>query len=298
MIVRTLERRFAVTQVLASTENEEVCVCRDLEEEPQGLYTLVRFHAPGLARELLPMLVRQQENPAFEDFRGLFTQDGALYARFRYSGAPTLEKRLEEGGLSLRERLEAAGSLLERMALQNMPPALQFEVLQQGSITVDDAMCARFNYVLAMGLTRTHVDVGLVCGRVEAVLRALFAPELSTWSVPELEEYLKRLVQPGFSTYLEIYGGYDQVRKLLLIRMHEADAVPPRTWLFRLWDRVKSLVRFVRPVLAGLVLVAAFCYLIYTLLAPPPVKGTPVFFETIGTVNVRNTGAKDVHTPQ
>ena len=45
MIVRTLDRQFAVLQVLRSDENEEILVCQDLED--QALY-------PGPVPEPLP----------------------------------------------------------------------------------------------------------------------------------------------------------------------------------------------------------------------------------------------------
>ena len=60
MIVRTPERQFVVLQVLRSSENEEICVCQDPEDEGAGLYTLARFRSPTLNRYLLPMLARQQ----------------------------------------------------------------------------------------------------------------------------------------------------------------------------------------------------------------------------------------------
>lgn len=286
MIVRTPERQFMVLQVLRRDENEEIFVCRDPEDEGSGLYTLARFRNPVLNRYLLPMLTRQQGNAAFEDYLGVFSQDGDVYARFRYTDAPLLLERLEGGELGFRERLEAGGNLLERMALLNMPPALQFEALRDGNITVDDALRVRFNYILESMSSCFNVDIGFICVRVSEVLRKLFAPELSARSLPDLEEYLKSLEQTDFGSYLEIYAGYDRVRKQLLLQAVSGPA-EPRTWLFRLWSRIKKLSPFVRPVLAGVVLVAAFCYLVYTLLLPVQPKGTPVLFERIGTVEIQ-----------
>ena len=290
MIVRTLDRQFAVLQVLRSDENEEILVCQDLEDQGAGLYTLARFRNPSLNRYLLPMLAREQLNPAFEDYLGVFSRDGDVYARFRYTDAPLLTQRLERGDFSFRERLEIGGSLLERRALLNMPPALQFEVLRDGNVTVDDALRPRFNYVLESMANCFNVDIGFICVRVSELLRKLFAQELSARSLPELEEYLKGLEQTRYQSYLEIYAGYDKVRKLLLQRTLSGPA-EPRTWLFRLWDRIKKLSRFVRPVLAGVVLIAAFCYLMYTLLLPAQPKGTPVLFDRIGTVEIQTSDA-------
>jgi len=287
MIIRTPERSFAVMQVLRSDSDEEISVCRDLSGGSGELCTLARFRSPELNRYLLPMLVRQQSNPAFEDFLGLFTQDGDLYARFRYTQAPTLKARLEQGDLTFRERLEIAGELLGRMTLLDMPAPIQYEALREENVTVDDALRVRFNYALGSMNACFNINMGFICLRVQELLQELFAKELAEQSVPELVPYLAELEQGGLENYLAVYRGYDRIRKALEERVAAAPA-EPQTWLFRLWARIKSLARFVRPILAGLVLIAAFCYLIYTLRAPQTLKGTPVTFDRIGTVEIQN----------
>lgn len=301
MIVQTLERRYAVLQVLRSTAQEEVSVCRDLGEDPPRTYTLVRFRDPAVNRYVLPMLLEQRSNPAFEDFLELFSQDGDLYARFARSEAPTLAQRLEDGVLSLAERLEIGRNLVKRMTLLNMPPPLQFEALREGNLTVDDSLSVGFNYVLESMNACFNVDMGFVCIRTEEILRSLFARELSAEAAPELLPYLKNLEQTVYKDYLEIYAGYDRVYQALKDRT-QAGKVVPRTWLFRLWERIKGLRRFVKPILYGLVLVATFCYLLYTLLCPPLPKGTPVQFDRIGTVTIQTPGETaapaDTQAPQ
>lgn len=282
MLVRTQQQRFAVVRVLRETPEEEISLCRELTENG-GLYTLARFRNPDICRLMLPTLARQRDNVAFSDYLGLFTQEGDLYARFRYTDAPTLTQRLEAGKWSLPERLEVGGNLLERMTLQNMPGFLQYEALREQNITVDDALCVRFNYLLEPLSIGFAVDMSLICIRVEELLRELFAPELAAKSAPELEEFLARLAACGCATYLEIYSGYDRVRTQLQQRVLTGQ-VEPQTWLFRLWRRIKGATRFVRPLLAGLVVVAAFCYLLYTVFLPPIPKGTPVRFDQVGTV--------------
>ncbi len=287
MIVRTMDKRLAVLRVLRRDADEEIYVCRDLNEPEGELSTLARFRNPALNRYLLPMLARQQENPAFEDFLGLFSQDGDLYARFRYSEAPFLSQRLEEGDFSLEERLVIGGNLLERMTLLNMPAPIQFEALRERNVTVDDSLQVRFNYVLESMTACYNVDMGFVCVRVGELLRVLFDPELSAQGVPELERYLQDLDLAKYDSYLELYRAYNDVRAALRGRAPEGK-VEPNTRLFRLWRRVKELRRFVKPVLGGLVLVAAFCYLVYTLLVPATPTEAPVRFDAIGTVQIQS----------
>jgi hypothetical protein len=286
MIIRTPEKSFAVVQVLRSEQDEEICVCRELDGGGE-LSTLARFRSPALKQELLPMLAREQSNPAFEDFLGLFTQNGDLCARFRFTQAPTLRARLDRGDLTFRERLEIGSGVLTRMTLLNMPALLQYEALQERNVTVDDALRVRFNYDLGPMAACFNRGMGFVCLQVQEILKALFAPELEAQSVPELLPLLNELEQTVYTDYLSIYRRYDGIRRALELRTGGAPA-QPQTWLFRMWDRVKALRRFVRPIAAGLVLIAAFCYLLYSLQAPKALKGTPVTFTSIGTVEIRS----------
>ncbi|MEG0779887.1 MAG: hypothetical protein RR092_01965 [Oscillospiraceae bacterium] len=293
MIVHTWEQAYTIVQVLRRTEQEEILVCRDLQE---NCYLLVRFQDQALNRRLLPMLVAQVNNKTFEDYLGLFSQDGDLYARFRYTAAPTLTERLAKGGDSLQARLLLAGNLLERMALLQMPPALQYEALRSYNLTVDDSLKVSFNYIL--DATSVCADMGLcfVCVRIAEIFREVFQAELAAKAVPELETYLTELERGSCTTYLEIYGGFRRVSELLRDRVPTGVA-EPRTWLFRLWERIKRLRRYVVPLLGGLVLVAAFCYLIYTLLAPPTPLGTPVLFDSIGTVAIQQAELGEAPQP-
>lgn len=286
MIVQTMQRQYAVLQVLHSDAREESSLCKDLETDQ--LCLLVRFRDAADCRRMLPLMAAQRSNRSFEDYQGLFTQNGELYLHFRYTQAPLLKKRLEKGDLLFRERLELTRDLLERMTLLDMPPILQYEALRECNVTVDEALRARFNYVLQSLDKGDNVDMTFICVRVSEWLKMIFAQELEAESVPEVSGLRKRLDQGEFASYLEIYRAYDEVRKVLLQRTAQGPA-EPRTWLFRLWDRIKGWSRLVKPILVGLVLVASFCYLLYTLLVPSLPSGTPVRFDRIGTVEIQHT---------
>lgn len=284
MIVQTLDRQYAVLQVLHSDDLQESSICKDLETDE--LCLLARFRDADMTCRLLPMMSAQRGNRSFEDYQGLFTRDGELFLRFRYSPAPLLSERLAAGELTFRERLELSRDMLERMTLLDMPTLLQFEALREGNVTVDEALRVRFNYVLAAIDGGLNISIRFICDRVSQWMERIFAHELEEESVPEIRELIERLDQAEFATYLEIYTAYDQVRKTLLERVAEGPT-EPKTWLFRMWERIKSWKRLVKPVLVGIVLVASFCYLIYTLLLPKVPGGTPVVFDRIGTLEIQ-----------
>ncbi len=285
MVIRTPQQRFEVVQVLSTSTVAEFCTCRDLNQQRGQTELLARFWNRGLCEGLLPILVNQPEQGTFRDLLGMFTRDGELYARFAYTEAPLLGQRITDESLGLKTRLEIAGNLLERMALLNMPPAVQMGALEDRNVTVDDALRVRFNYVLSSLGEQLEAGYGDVSCRTAQLIRQLFVKELTAQSVPELEGYLAKMQAGAYTGYIGMYSDYDRVRKELLLREVRAD-MEPQTWLFRMWEKIKSLSRFVRPVLAGLLVVASCLYLIYTLLEPTQPKGTPVIFEQIGTVDI------------
>lgn len=284
MIVQTLDRQYAVLQVLHSDTVQEGSICKDLESNE--LCLLARFRDADVTCRLLPMMSAQRSNRSFEDYQGLFTRDGDLFLRFRYSQAPLLSEQLAAGDLTFHERLELSRDMLERMTLLNMPPLLQFEALRECNVTVDEALRVRFNYVLADMDGGLNISIRFICDRISQWMERIFARELEEESVPEIKALIEQLDQAEFDSYLAIYTAYDRVRKLLLERV-AGGTTQPKTWLFRMWERIKGWRRLVKPVLVGIILVASFCYLIYSLLLPSVPGGTPVVFDRIGTLEIQ-----------
>lgn len=288
MLIQTLKRDFIVLRMLKSTRDLDIAVCRDLLEQNGQKYLVITLKNPDLIYRTLPFFTELKQSTSFQDFRECFAQDGQFYMVFSYYDKPLLAEKYPSGSYALTERLEIGKSLLSRMVLQNMPPSLQYEALQQRNLLLDDALQVWFNYQLEEipaypSLTGARVQVELA-----RIFRELMSREIATKVSEELLDFLDRLDAGTFEKYLDIYQAYDKVY-VLLTTLQETGEIEPKSFLFRLWERIKGLMKYVKPVLAGIVLVTALGYLMYTFIYPPKTagaSGAPVFIEKIGTVEI------------
>lgn len=281
MIVQTWEQRLQVIQVLEESQERQVSLCRDTETGKSSV--VIRFTDQALARQLLPLLKTAEQNLAFSDFQRVFTHGGDVCAQLSYTKAPSLKERLEDHPLNLQERLEMAGNLLGRLVLLDMPLAMAVAMVHPQHIVVEDTLHVSFDYHLSGVQLVEPATFADVANRVQQVFAQLFQKELAEKSAPLLQEYMDNI--GGFTTYLELYSGFHPVL-VALMELAQAGEMMPQTWLFRLWAKVKKGFATAKPFLIGLVLISAFCYLIYTLITPTTYTGTMNFFEEIGTVSV------------
>ena len=284
MLIQTLNRRFEVIRALGSDNDTEILVSRDVWEKKEREYLMVAVKNPDLIYKCIPFFTEQQENPAFKDFVGCFSADSRFYAVFAYYKKALLKEKFNEELFSLNERLEIGKNLLSRIVLLNMPPSILYEVLQERNLLLDDALHVYFNYALKeipihglFSMDRVQIELG-------RIFRSLLRRELATQVVDEVRLFVEDLEQCKFAGYMEIYEAYDRLYDTLK-DLQEIGELNPQSFLFRCWERIKSLSRYVKPVLAGAVLILALGYLIYSINNPviKPKAPSPAI-ETIGTV--------------
>lgn len=284
MLIQTLKRRFEVLQVLDATRDTEVLICRDLWEEGERKYLLVVMKNPDLIYRSAPFFVEQSGNDSFKDLIECFSRESQFYVVFAYYEKPLLGERYGEERYTLSERLEIGKSLLSRMVLQNMPPSIQCEALQERNLRLDSSLQVYFNYILEEVPAYGTLNLGRVQMELARIFRLLLRQEIATQVVEEVQIFVDNLEQGEFRNYLEIYEAYDRLY-VLLRGLQEVGEIHPKSFLFRLWERIKGLLRYAKPILAGLILATALGFLIYTIVYPSQTPGSPpVVIEAIGTV--------------
>jgi hypothetical protein len=289
MLIQTLRRNFTVLRMLKSTRDLDIAVCRDLLEKKEQLYLVVTLKNPDLIYRTMPFFAAQRQNPSFQDFRECFSQEGQFYMVFFYYEKPQLAEKLAAENYSLPERLAVGKSLLSRMVLQSMPACLLYEALQERNLLLDDALQVYFNYRLEDIPSHHLLNWAKAQAELARVFRQLLHKEIVTKVSAELLNFIERLEQGAFTDYLSVYQAYDQLY-VHLRTLQEQGEIEPKSLLFRIWERIRRLGRFVKPVVVGLILMTALGYLVYTLIYPPntvAAGGTPVVIEKIGTVNVK-----------
>ena len=284
MLIQTLNRRFEVILVLRTGNDGDVLVCRDLWEDMPRDYLLIAVKNPDLVCRCAPFFTRQASNRKFKDLVECFSRDGLFYAVFAYYDKPLLKDKFAGELYFLNERLEIGKSLLARVVLQDMPPCILYEALQERNLLLDDALQVYFNYILeeipyygAISLDRAQIELG-------RIFRQLLRREIDTQVMEELRFFIEKLEQCAFADYMAIYEAYDVLYDRLK-EMEEVGELNPKNFLFRSWEWLKKIFGYLRPVLAGVVLATALGFLIYTIANPVvrPGAGATVI-ETIGTV--------------
>lgn len=286
MLIQTLNRRLMVIRVLWADRDSEVQICRDLQEPADRRYTMVRIKNPQLAHAVIPLFLDAKKNPHFVDFVESFSRDGDFYALFHSKESPTLFGQLAANPYSTMERLEIGKSLFTRIALLRMPAGFLYEALADDNLLMDDSLDVTFQYCLRSTGSYATLSELAVQARLANILQRLFQPELEKQYCPQLGRFIDKLATTPYEDAVAMYSDFHTLY-LLLRDLEEKGLTEPQNIWFRMWNRIKKLGKYVRPAIACLLVAAAFGYLLYTLLTPPPVTGqSTVVFKEIGTVEV------------
>jgi len=273
--------------VRSSGIDADVFVCRDLWEETEREYLLIAVKNQDVIYRCAPFFTEQSENPSFKDFVECFSSGGMLFIVFTHYNKPRFDEIFSQETYFLRERLEIGKSLLSRMVLQNMPTGIQFEALQNRNLLLDSSLQIYFNYALGKIPSCRETSLNKVQLELGRIFRLLLQRELATKVAEEIKLFLEDLERGNFKDYLEIYEAYDHLY-LLLKRLQEKGELQPKSTPFRVWEWIKAISRFMRPVLVGAIMVTVVWFLIYTASNPSidPV-GAPVAIDAIGTVDTK-----------
>lgn len=259
MIIQNADRTYEVLRHLGGTEQTEEYLCADPEERGENTFLLVRVADPVLARRFTLFLDERVRGSSFTDFRESFLEKGDLYAAFRYSVQPTLEEKLASERCGRPERARIAWSLLEKLLLFSPHPWLAWNALRKDLVTVSPALDISFRYHFMEIEQPERVTMEDVCSGLEEIFRFLFERELKKKLCPSLDEYIEQLSRKETGSYLKLYRDFAPV--FAKLQREESDE-KPRTFWFRLWDKVKKILSFLRKVLMAAILIGAVIYMV------------------------------------
>lgn len=285
MVIQTISHSYEILRVLRRMPDIETAICRTIDSGEQQM--LVTLKDPQEIRHMLPYFTALRHNTAFTDFQDCFAQEGRAYLVFADKERLTLTQQLERNPYTLPERIAIMKSLLSRMTLQDMPPEVQNEALKPENLQVDNSLTVYFRYDLSEISSYDTMAPRAYQERLAWILHALFPYELEQQVCEALNQLEDGLARRKYPEYLTIYRLFDEASRFLL-HHSAAGTLQPHSRPFRIWERIKSWVRFVKPVAAGLVLLLLILYLLYTVVHPtvsvrselqPPIH-------KIGTVSV------------
>lgn len=284
MVIRTLETIYTVAWQIPYGEDNNVYICG--EEGSNDLTLLVEITDKDTIRDSVEYLMSQKRAPEFSDFKDCFFSGENLYAAFTYANSRAFGEILKEDAPLLPERLAMMRELFEKWMLLKLPPYFAYDTATSDRVrfTVGNKS------VLAFGLSDITAHDGVTFVKVQKRLAALwdevFAGELAKESVPELARFRQSLSDGIYEDIPALFVAYDAMQEAVL-HQPEGDWTTPKTWPFRLWDRIKKVFPAVKLILEIFLVVAAFFILMASIRLSMSSGGQQRQFDRIGTLEIR-----------
>lgn len=287
MRIRTLDKSYEVLLRLSEDRRIRTVTAKEDSHPEKDLFLLTELKQKKDIHAFLPFCQEQKGNRPFDDFVEYFSLNGSLFLVFRYYEGQNIREWLSEYKVPLKERLRLGESLFKRLIFLNPPLYLQYEALNWENLLSDKSGSVCFNYELYEPDRFSDVTKEEIWGRIEAVLTELFLEELSDESCPALEEFIEKTGKGAFASYLNAFQTYGKISREIL-KADEEQTLRPKSFWFRLWEKIKRLAHYVKYLLAAVLLGVLVWYLVYTVLHPAGAgEGEPVNFENIGTLEIK-----------
>ena len=284
MIVRTSKNEYLMIGYIGQDRQRETCLCENTADHRRRI--MIRLTDPSLIREAVEFFYEQAENRAFTDFEECAVDGEDLLLIFAYPQGEPLEKKLGGEYTGLPERLAIGKHILERIILQNMPPYFACRCLKREAVWVKRSLDVSFYYDTAGAERGKDFGMAEVQEVFSSLLAWMFAGELGKKTVPPLEGFLRELTEDSFGDYMGLFRRYEEIREELLALPPEA-LVMPKTWIFRLWDRIRPLFKPLKKILALALLAVALVYMVWTIRLSSEPAASMKLIEQIGTLQIQ-----------
>lgn len=284
MLIETYEKKYQVLYFVKSTEEIDYFLCKEVVT--QDIFMIVKLKNKLQYQEVMSFLYEQKHSETFSDFDDIFISDAYVHIVFRTFEAPSLKIMLEsEANLDIKERLEIARRIQEKMVLLEMPYYFQTEVLEVDHIKISPSMAIAFDYSIdhiEKYKEYTFDDVQIALNRL---LKTLFEEECRQKTYKPLIIFIKHLQKKPFKNYFELYSAYSEVL-FEIGHMSEAELTHSLHWAYVLWEKMKRFFKPLRHFIAVLLWLTVFVYMIYMVRNAMQPAEELMKFKSIGTLNL------------
>lgn len=283
MVIQTAKKQYPVIGYLEQDGQRDVFLCENIDRQSRCL--LVRIKDQRLISAAVEFLYEQAANQAFTDFQDCFVNGEALALVFACPKGQELEEKLKGEYSSLNERLEIVKKTLERLILLDMPCFFACRSLEASNLFVTRSLDISFRYDLEGIENNRAYSMKDVQACFKETAKLVFKEELKKEVIPPMEVFLELLSQKEYSGYLELYRSFLFTEEQVLA-LSKQELEIPKTWLFRLWDRIKKWLKSLKRILVVGVLLAGLLYMLWTLdrLSKPAASAKVV--NQIGTLKI------------
>lgn len=284
MLIKNLDRRYEVLEKQKNTGALELYIARDLDDPAQTPYRVVCVKDRELARKLVPVTTKKNTSISFQDLKDSFNLEGKYYIVFRYAEGETLQQALLARSYSLQERLLLLKNIFSQLFLQNMPDCFVYEVLRKDNIVVNQALEVRFHYFFTEVDYYWQVEEAHCLRRMSELALELFQKELTEKKDKELTEFVKNLTNQRYQDLWDCYEACNDLYEHLLEISGQKELRPGRIW-WRAWEAFQKKLPALKAMLAVLLILASFGFLLWNL-PNPAISEDGIRFQQIGTLEL------------
>lgn len=284
MLIQTFEHGYKVVSHVSTNDAGRIYICKDVSGDKE--YTILRLEDKTIVSELMIYLTTRIRRDIFTDYIEHFVFEDDFCIVLKYYRGVSLGEKLKSEHCSLSERLKLGTKILEKMVLFDMPSYFQKNCLTEERIMVQPSLDIAFNYLPSDIGNFATADDRAVLKSVIAILKKLFADELSKESAPPISQFLAVLHNEKLFDNVELYKQYTQM-------CQEVEGLPkdevekPKSKLFLLWERVKKQFKRLKKIFIAVLLVLTFAYLLWTIdKAINPTVNKARHFDFIGSVRI------------
>lgn len=289
MVIETYNRTYTVVQHSVSNLKKEIYICKNNKDNQ--LYTVICIKDKKITNQIIEFICEQKNNKKFSDLIDNFVYKEELHIVFAYAEGMPLEKRLRQN-CTLEERMEIGKKLLEKLVLYQLPFYFQCQCLKIENIYQTDALDIKFQYTLEDVEDYDSYTGQTASAYLYQIIKILFEKELKNNVIEPMQEFLKMVQKGEMEDPLKIYRAYCEICERIK-KIPKEEMQTPKNWIFRLWEKIKSIKAVIRGILMTLIFLCVFGYMIYNIYMSFQTKGYEKHFETIGTVQIENDGLED-----
>lgn len=283
MIVRTSRNAYLVIGYKGQEGENETCLCENMSDRRRCL--MIRIKDEALIRACVGFFYEQADSRTFTDFEECTTDEDSLLLIFSAPQGQPLTEMLGNEYSGLEERARIMENVLEKIIIQDMAPCFAVACLQPAAVWVKRNLEVSFLYSIAGAEQGKDLGMRKVQESLRRLLQTVFEEELKKETIPPMEAFLKRLEKEAFPDYMELYRQFREAEEKMLALPEEALMVP-RTFLFRLWDRIKRLFGPLKTILALALLMVTLVYMIWTIQTASLPSATMELINQIGTLDI------------
>ncbi|MDR1772058.1 MAG: hypothetical protein LBS02_15690 [Hungatella sp.] len=284
MIIQTVKKKYLVIGYLEKDGQKETFLCENVADHSRCL--IIRIKDQQLISAVVEFLYEQAANEAFTDFKDCFVSEESLALVFSHCEGQELDRKIGGEYSGLEERLEIVKKALERIILLDMPLFFACRCLRVQNIFVKRSLDVSFCYSIDGIAQNNACSMKEVQDCLREVMEFVFKEELKKEVIRPMEVFLDVLSQKQYDGYLELYRSFlfakDQV-----LALSKQELEVPKTWIFRMWDKVRKLFKPMKRILVIAVLIAGLLYMLWTIDSMSKPASSSKVVDQIGTLKIQ-----------